>query len=338
MADLSALLQGEIGVLDFRQRSAYEARHIRHSLHISGLPGLLQRFSWLPPPKRDDNAGLALIVICSKEDEEELRKRLGRWNVVAVTIEGDEEFWKMAEKHGQVVYAGQQDVPALLFEPSAVVELAIKAFEAGKSPVCTVLDLGCGAARDIAWIIRQKSKVRWLATGLDNLHATLERAALLRDDMHLGDPESSHIESLVWAEATEQGTLQALQFGPTSKSKGVAIVSDGQDDSLESFAASSLPHKTYDLVLLVRFLPRPLLLNLPALSHKGTIIAISHFTTIKDEPDYPSPDSSKRFEAEDVTMLIEHWGLYQQWRLYDQVIHRAEDGRPLRSVLFQREE
>lgn len=337
MLDVDALSQDNVGIIDLRDKTAFEARHIRQSLHIAGIPGLVHRFSWLPPPKTADKAGLPLLAICSQKDEPELRRRLKRWNLIAVIDQDDESFWTRAEEQGRIVTPGQQqDEPAILFQPSAVVELAVQECEGGrKSSTCTVLDLGCGAARDIAWIVRRESKVTWLATGLDNLHATLQRATLLQEDLRLCKADGSRIERLVWAQATERGTLEALQIGATSKSKGVAIASSHQDDSLPSFAAAHLPHATFDLILLVRFLPRPLLRNLPSLSHAGTTIAISHFTTLKGEPDYPSPDSSKRFEARDAIVLLQQWG-EDKWRIQRQAIHRAEDGRPLLSVLFVR--
>lgn len=340
---MGSLLKGDkVGVIDLRRRESFDRKHIRHSLHIPGLQGLYSRFSWLPPPKRENRLGAAapLLAICYREDEKELRSLLSRWNVIKVIHADDDVFWNKAKQEDLVVKLSKEDEPTLLFEPSPLVELAVSACEKDQkhSSTYTVIDLGCGAGRDIAWIVR-KSKATWLATGLDNLYATIQRATLLRDDFNLGQEGKSRIESLVWAQATEIGTLEALQFGSNhSKSRGVKIdqlpVVNG-DSSLRAFASAHLPQTTYDLILLVRFFPRSLLFQLPQLSHNGTIIAISHFTTLAEETDYSSPDQSKRFEEQDVTKLLQHWGVHE-WRLLHHVIHRAEDGRPLQSVLFQK--
>lgn len=265
---------------------------------------------------------------------------LSRWNVVAWVGEDEDNdfFWADATKEGLVAH-GKEDDPSLLFEPSPLIDMAVRACEDSMvaTTSATVLDLGCGAARDIAWIVRRESRLTWLATGLDNLLATVQRAKLLWYDMRLNKPAKSHIEDIVWAQSTQKGTLQALQLGPESKTKGIPVTPSqkGDGSTLLNFAAQNLPHTTYDLILLIRFLPRPLLCNIPDLSHPGTIIAISHFTTLEEEPDYPSPDSSKRFEESDMVTLLASWG--QDWQLLSQVIHRAEDGRPIRSVLFRRQ-
>jgi SAM-dependent methyltransferase/rhodanese-related sulfurtransferase len=328
-----------VGVIDFRSAEDFAAQHIRHALHIDGINGLNSRFSWLPPPSRDpDSPGRKLVVICRGASRlEELQASLSRWNVVAWIFEEEDSrcFWIDAIDKGLVACKGEDDTPSLLFEPSPLIEMAIQACEdtiqTGKA-TATVLDLGCGAGRDLAYIVRRKSKQAWLGTGVDNLLATVERARLF-----VSDGTDSRIQNIVWAQASPKGTLQALQLGlnSQSKTKGVPIASArGSDDSLQAFAADHLPCTTFDLILLVRFLPRPLLLNLSQLSHAGTIVGISHFTTIEGEEDYPSPDASKRFEEKDVQMLLQEWG--PEWSLYDQVIHRAEDARPLRSVLLAR--
>ena len=339
MHPLLPLLDGNdcAGVVDVRLPSLFAARHIRHSLPIPGLVGLHSRFSWLPPPGSGADPGRRLLLICRREEEGALRSALKRWNVVGVVHDDDEQFWSEAAVHGLVVGEGA-DEPALLFEPSPLVPLAVQAWEAAAAEgatTATVLDLGCGAARDIAWIARRPSSIAWLATGVDNLAATVQRALLLRDEMGLGvggaGGRTSHIEDVVWAQASLQGTLQALECVPGTHAKGLAI---GGHDTLPAFAAAHLPHRTYDVILLIRFLPRPLLAHLPALAHDGTIVAISHFTTLDGEPDYASPDAAKRFEAADVAHLLEIWG--PSWRLFEQRIHRAEDGRPIRSVLLRR--
>ena len=374
------------GVIDFRPAALYRQRHIRASLHIEGPNGLRHRFSWLPPPvcgngsgNSNGSKGKPLIVLCQAGDELELRTLLERWNVIDVIVEGhdDEDFWSSAtagQARNLVVESHHHhddtndDVPALLFKPSPLIEAALQAVEAGKEQECcsssalaaaaaataTVLDLGCGAGRDLAWIVRREKEeknsgnnVRWLATGIDNLLAAVERARLLRDNYKLNKEIkssssacfSSYIECLLWAQAsTDTGSLQALHLSPTSKSRGITEKSNGHSTtSLSDFAAVHLPHLTYDLILFIRFLPLPLLQNITQLTHNKSIIAISHFTTLdvsSNEPDYPSPDRSKRFEETHINMLLEAWG--PVWQVVLHTIHRSEDGRPLRSVLFQR--
>ncbi|UZJ54573.1 hypothetical protein CBS101457_003893 [Exobasidium rhododendri] len=334
-----------VGVLDFRHLEQFRHRHIRKSLHIDGIEGLDCRYSWLPPPKSDSGApSKKLIVICENADEVKiLQESLHRWNVIAWICNdaSNENFWIDASDQDLVAKEGEEDAPALLFEPSPLIEIAVQACEGdmqeqNNKTSLTIVDLGCGAGRDLAWIVRRDSRFTWLATGVDNLLKTVQRAKLLCHDMRLTEGPHSRAEDIVWAQATMEGTLQALQLGSDSKTKGFPIPPShkGDDASLHSFANEFLPHSTFDLVLLIRFLPRPLLLNLPAITHAGSIIAISHFTTLKEEQEYLSPDAAKRFEESDVKTLLQSWGI--EWHVLRQIIHRAEDGRPIRSCLFQR--
>lgn len=329
-----------VGIIDLRDLDSFCKRHISQSLHIAGLEGLRHRFSWLPPPKTASKLGRELIVICRKDDRAELERLLNRWNVVGCVDGNDEHFWSDAAAFSEMelIMDGEtssDDIQPLLFEPSPILEPALQAVERGQSGresrELSILDLGMGAGRDLAWTVKRDSSFTWLATGIDNLLAVVERAGLLQRHYRLDQRNTSRIEKLIWAQATEDGCLQAMKLVNGSKSRGI---SDKLSDSLTHFATSHLPRQHYDLILFVRFYNKELIDKITALTHDKSIIAISHFTTMSSEADYASPDSSKRFEEDHIAEFLNCWG--QEWKVIYKTIDRSEDNRPLRSVLFQR--
>lgn len=373
-----------IGVLDLRRpsESAEQKVYIESALCIEeGLQGLKERFSWLPPrSKKQDGQesndryapGKNLIVLCNEDELPEVKVALEGWNVAGFITENDTMFWKETFKFGLAKTNTDKDsIPDLLFEPSQLARIVVEKFERSKeecenSPV-TLLDLGCGAGRDLAWIARNASS-GWRLTGIDNLYSIVRRARLLVKDMRLGTQESldkettknrSAIESVVWAQVSSEGSLQALKHtseGSTAN-HGIPISSFKENENvaqhLSVFARDHLPHRTFDILLFVRFFPVSLLHHLPALSHIGGWIAISHFTTITDADEqetgrimnpeqvdrtYSGPPIGKRFELDHIADLLDVWEkkLESEWTVIYHHIIPCEDGRPLRNVIFCR--
>ncbi|PWN36216.1 uncharacterized protein FA14DRAFT_161032 [Meira miltonrushii] len=372
-----------IGVLDLRKldQSEHNGR-IESALCIEdGLHGLKERFSWLPPRnKKQDGqdrlgtnaSGKSLVVLCNVDELQDVKVALEGWDVAGFITENDTLFWKEATKCGLVkINADNDDVPDLLFEPSQLARIVVEKLERSQeecetSPV-TLLDLGCGAGRDLAWIARNLSS-GWRLSGIDNLHSIVRRARLLVKDMKLGTEESkdeypsstrSAIESIVWAQVSSEGSLQALKHtieGSTAN-HGIPVSSCNEDESvaqrLSAFASEHLPHRTFDILFLVRFFPIALLHHLPTLSHIGGWIAISHFTTVTEADEhasgriinseqvnraYSGPPIGKRFELEHITELLENWKKVSntEWSVTFHHIIPCEDGRPLRNVIFCR--
>lgn len=368
-----------IGVLDLRKSSKLNDQNgcIESALCIEeGLVGLKERFSWLPPRiKKQDGqvqdrkhfSGKRLIVLCDVDEMQEGRATLDGWDIAGFITGNDTAFWQEASEKGLIkADTDYKQIPDLLFEPSQLARIVTEKFQRSEDKTenspATLLDLGCGAGRDLAWIARNTSS-KWRLTGIDNLYSIVRRARLLVKDMQLDIKESqsnrSAIESIVWAQVSSEGSLQALKHNTegSTANHGTPILAYKKDENvhqhLASFAKEHLPHNTFDILLLVRFFPTVLLHHLPALSHVGSWIAISHFTSITDADEgevgriinseqvhriYPGPPIEKRFELEHITDLLESWkkGSDTRWSVIYHHILPCEDGRPLRNVIFRR--
>lgn len=154
---------------------------------------------------------------------------------------------------------------------------------------------------------------QWLVTGVDNLEATIRRVRLLASDLRLNKshPTRSRIESIIWGQTTPEGNVEVFPGGGT------------------------MPHKTWDLILIVRFLPRGLLAKLDEWTHHGSLLALSHFVH-GPEHKYDSPPVMARLRPNEIEELISTRLEAQEWTIVSDVIDFTEDGRPLRSVIVQR--
>ncbi|KDN51366.1 hypothetical protein K437DRAFT_56713 [Tilletiaria anomala UBC 951] len=129
-----------------------------------------------------------------------------------------------------------------------------------------------------------------------------------------------------------------------------------------SSEAAARATATFDLLVLVRFLPRQLLLALPALTHVGSLVVVSHFFHVGDgmaaipkgvRADYENPPVDARIKSGDMLCLKHVWEqlpardhsstaraqaqeMQQQWDILEQVIEPIEDGRPVQSTIFRR--
>ena len=443
-------------ILDLRSHRAFARQHLKHSTHIlassptssslTGVQALDKRFSTSLPPRH-----VPFLLVCHRRDVQKLRENFGggRWNLLGLVVCSDDDeqetdddagtraFWDLARELNLVTSSSpssssatlqerlcsKEDRPLLLGQPAPAVIRAANLFQEHPTAAqLRVLDLGCGAGRDIAWLAYEHSHlhsalrssaeqhIRWLVSGIDNLRPALERAQILMQDFGLMAPSSDQTsnvqeafgqcEHLLWAEGTRDGKLSALSgpgrgpkkntakldaspVGPSTSSgkQPSAIPLDHswhqssheslleRFESLRAFAAQCLPPSnpsptrsdasTFDLLILVRFLPRQLLLCLPAFSHVGTHVVISHFfhadtnigeqlppTLGKVRWDFENPPKEARLKEGDVQGLRDVWSSFpadgqdlstlQEWDIVQQVIEPIEDGRPVQSTILRR--
>lgn len=199
--------------------------------------------------------------------------------------------------------------------------------------------------------------IHWRATGVDNLHKALGRAQLLFDDFGLsGSSESKNevktadggsyhthqsgsawrggLDGLLCGSATPEGDLIALPV-PVQGTKEAPAPSDVQGAHRHIKAPPSplkLPHEAYDLVILVRFLPRALLLRtVPRWVKPGGLVVLSHFVQVpvshanstegrhgmdmqasgeQDFEVYDSPPPAGRIQPGEIDALLASWNAH----------------------------
>lgn len=243
------------------------------------------------------------------------------------------------------------------------------------------LDLGCGAGRDLAWLAYRghmerahsppaESSPAWRVVGLDNVRPVLIRAQHLMDayglmlQAALTDDGRAGCEDLLWAQVSPRGSLLALRTAGTedtgSRNGKPFLVQDGEDVSGvllpqgSSAYALALPHghstapvTPFDLVILVRFLPRTFLWDRPETIHAlvrrgsnedenakrdGGFVLISHFVVPEEvkavslspaqcgsrpalRRTFDAPPEAARLQAGEIRKLIESWNAW--WAAQD---------------------
>ncbi len=323
-------------VLDLRPDAAFHREHLVESYHIAPVSELKSRYSYLPPRnvsflvladalQRDDVieafatiSSARIVLLCDGDVRDQGAAPPG-----GVQLRSSSSFFDSARQLGlvrsstghqqRIAADDKQDVPALLFRPSNAVRRTVLQLEAKPqvdSSPRRVLDLGCGAARDLAWILHgsrtrnaaASSRVAWTGVAIDNWKAALRRGEQLMDDLHL-DPSASQpqpatqsspiCEKLLWAKCTDLGELEPL----VGTGKGRSIRSAAEDADLwNEYVQVGLgpllpsgdgidkdnPQAQFDLILCVRFHPRALLPRLDRLVRPGGVILLSHFVTLSD--------------------------------------------------------
>lgn len=192
--------------LDLRSRAHFDAGHIRHAVCIEGLEALRTRFSTLPPRH------VPFLVVCHAHEAEQVCSAFvpkERWHIVGVIGVGDAhaltalhplayaslaDLIRLAASIDAWIEPPTPDIPHLLFTPAPVVSRVVhQLIESRGSDPVTLLDLGCGAGRDVtfALVLAQRTSTRrWYATCVDRWRAALERAAQLLADYALLDRKS----------------------------------------------------------------------------------------------------------------------------------------------------
>ncbi|PWN39743.1 hypothetical protein IE81DRAFT_368843 [Ceraceosorus guamensis] len=260
-----------------------------------------------------------------------LAAHLGLLTSTSADVQGDREAFNTIPRDAR----HRHDMPALMFQPSPVVERAMLAFADGDSvrigesdrdeaTVARALDLGCGGARDVAWVCEYASRVLtpgviWRIVGVDSLRKALLRAEMLLRDAgfapargildgptSLIDHASSSfagatgVDALVWARIAEQ-KIRAVRREESEQASPQALD-----------MAGTPPMGTFDLILLVRFLPPiDFLLGLHGWINVRGVLAISHFALLSSE-------EKQRLKTNSESVISEHLrsgpGAEDEWR------------------------
>lgn len=374
-------------VLDLRPTPSFAHAHIAHSTHVFPLHKLKDRYSSLPPRTvpflvlaQVDQADQVLEAFKASEAARVLFLDAGEsteQRTDALTCQGT-EFFRLVDEHHLLRHCNDDSIstridshddwPHLLFRPSpAVQRLMESSISHNRTEQARILDLGCGAGRDLAWILYQARRrllnSTWSGVGLDNWKAALSRASILLRDLDLlhSDKHGS-CEQLVWAKCTDDGFLEplvgtgkgkAVPFPPASEDEKHAVAMFDQAN-LSCLSAASKEtgtgSDTYDLVLSIRFYPRKLMPRLGKIVKPGGRILISHFTVVTADErdrlsqddgrlviDYDSPAVEGRLEPGEAEDLVALWSAQgQDWTVADHQLEPIEDGRVIRSVVLKR--
>lgn len=382
-------------VLDLRPDAFFHQAHLTNSYQIFPIAELKSRYSYLPP------RNVPFLVIADHEQRKKVAEAfssspsarllyLSEATTADLSEQGDvvdqEAFIGSAQRLGlvraskshqdRITAPGVEDAPRLLFRPSPAVRRTVLKLESScnASQSLRVLDLGCGAARDLAWILHgsrtRPGAPRWTGIGVDNWRAALNRAGLLMEDLYLDEPYGSdtpRCEAMLWAKCSDAGHLEPL----TGSGKGKPILSPSDDAELWQRyvalglrpilppAASSPKEKDsmqgqgFDLILSVRFHPRSLLPRLSPLVRTGGIVLLSHFVTLSPAErseaaeahpqatlDYDSPPHVGRIQPGEVQSLVETWNETVEegcrWIIAEEILEPIEDGRIIKSVALRK--
>ncbi|WFD29325.1 hypothetical protein MSPP1_000334 [Malassezia sp. CBS 17886] len=362
--------------VDLRATALFGKGHIAHAVHVSGLSSLRSRFSTLPA------RGVPFLVVCAAAevcDVADVFQPRERWHIIAVLgiAEGGEPrgepsphaptahaswtvprdafqawatqaaLWRTGGTRVLDRVHAAEDAPRLLFAPAPVVRRALDMWPSGaRRGAVRVLDLGCGAGRDVTYILahfreqacRRAEKVAppLHATLLDRWAAALGRAELLlRDNVLMGDDacDGARCEAILCCDVGEDGRLAV---------RGEAGAAP------QPLSRSTLASPAFDVVLVIRFWPWALLQTLPAIVAPGGIVVLSHFvheprrvenTVVADDArvfdPYLSPPAHARIQPGDVARLLDTWE--GPWSVLQDRIEPIEDGRPVQSVILRRE-
>ncbi|CDS82469.1 uncharacterized protein SPSC_03288 [Sporisorium scitamineum] len=387
-------------VLDVRPASAFHQAHLVGSYHISPISELRSRYSYLPPR----NVPFLVLADHAKYDESAeafssipsarliylVPEELASDSTASGCIASHQRFFDSAQRLGLLrssqshqeriasqADGGRDDVPELLFRPSNAVRRTVASLEAQRSQQSSlnVLDMGCGAARDLAWILHgsrtRTSSCSWTGVGVDNWIAALNRAQLLMDDLFLstssqrnthGSQSVPRCDKLLWAKCSDDGFLEPLVG--TGKGKAVQTAADepelwrlyhqlGVAPLLPSALTSNTEEAKFDLVLCVRFHPRALLPRLSQIVRAGGIVLLSHFVTLSEAQrieashanpeatiDYDSPPHPGRIQPGEIEDLVQIWNQAERaghsWNIDADVLEPIEGGRIIRSVALRK--
>ncbi|CBQ72254.1 conserved hypothetical protein [Sporisorium reilianum SRZ2] len=381
-------------VLDLRPASAFHQAHLFASYHISPISELKSRYSYLPP------RNVPFLVLADHAQHDEAAEAfssipsarltfLAQQDSAAVptssgSIVSHQRFFRCAHRSGLLrtsqshqhriesqAGASRDDVPQLLFRPSNAVRRTVTALEAdpkANGPL-NVLDMGCGAARDLAWILHgsrtRSASSTWTGVGVDNWKAALYRAELLMHDLYLSSDSQSipRCDKLLWAKCSDDGFLEPL--AGTGKGKSIQRAADhpelwrtchqlGLAPLLPAAnATNSQEAVKFDLILCIRFHPRALLSRLSHVVRAGGIVLLSHFVTLSDAQriaasqahpeaviDYDSPPHPGRIQPGEIEDLVQTWNRSEiaghRWIIDTDVLEPIEDGRIIRSVALRK--
>lgn len=364
--------------LDLRGTAAFCAGHLQRAVSVPGLEALKSRFSTLPPRdvpflvvcEAKDAPAIRRVFVPSERwdiigvmgldsdaddatppdprsprsppDDPDASASADPWPVVQIPY----ETWRAwAVDAGIWADSTTRDVPQLLFQPAAVVQRAVEHWlstMATAAPL-TLLDLGCGAGRDLTYALMHARQlgVVWRGTGVDRWRAALKRAALLAQDLGLTTAGAAQPACEAWVPSyiTDHGAVRPMDADPTATTAP-------PDLPVRTWAEQWLPHRQFDAVWVVRFWPRGLLPHLPELVAPGGLVVLSHFVQAPwpeniasgaVTTDYASPPSDARVQPHEMTRLCEQWTRdYGPWQVLEHTIEPIEDERPVESLILRR--
>lgn len=251
------------------------------------------------------------------------------WNVTYAVVP-DPGFWEVAEKLGlgtqtrntKPLFQACPPLQRIMSSLPPSGNSAIRLAQLGSDTIIgTVLDLGCGAGRDIVSLLRHK--VDWNAVGCDNWKGSLRRTERLAKDWAVYDRcELLNIDFDRRKDVSIKEKIQETRANITDK-----------DGSYNHTLHPKLGHDEYSLILSIRFFRRFLLPEVLSMLCIGGIFILHHFV----EGDYSHPPPIDRLELGEGKLLLEgcqHESLRVEW--IEDHVETIEDGRQVWTGIIRR--
>ncbi|OZJ06457.1 hypothetical protein BZG36_00615 [Bifiguratus adelaidae] len=325
LAWINASLPSRHLCLDLRSTTEHASRCITPSTNIPSTE-LHLRWSELPPKQTP------FAILLSRHETDALDAIQSRhWQVPWILYAEDDTIWTEAARQGRLQEGSSPLDPTLpprpwlLFQPSAYLSRHIQRIESASTGTWwKCLDIGCGAGRDLAWLLaRNHHQSRWRVTGMDNWTGSIQRTHQIVWGMHL----ESFVDGIVKARVRVDGTWHhtTTRQGTTEFFCNADIFSDANEGA-----------DRFQLVMMIRFMSRPLLKDLPLLLVPGGYLLISHFLHVEGHV-YETPKEEDRVKPGELAQTYRDY----EWNgikmvILDDVVEHTEDGRPLNSILCQR--
>ncbi|CAG8536601.1 3111_t:CDS:2, partial [Paraglomus brasilianum] len=257
-----------------------------------------------------------------------------------------------------------QPNPFLMSNVESVEQSLLKLGDHTGSFTLECLDIGCGSGRDTVWLCAIRNEVDWRVTAVDAWPGALERTRALAKGLGV-EKRVETVNAKVMADGDIRGISEGdnADYGDKSglnvKEVGIgrcidlsnndasvvrthdstpAIIANDILPNRPQFSSTptSLPFldRTYDLVLMIRFLSRELFPTIRRLVRPGGYVLISTFVNSPSHPLYSNPKSNKhRLELNELRGIFEKW---DDFDIVKDVIEVIEDGRPVNSFLARK--
>lgn len=328
--------------LDLRSKLEFKSCHLKSSTNIP-LSQLALRQAELPPKR------LLFAVIEPLHHQGCSSWLIERgWQIPWVFWEGHFNWKDLAASTQWVNDSNSDSKTWLLFQPSPFLEKNIDMIESSlpKDKLWyDCLDIGCGAGRDIGWLLSRQKK--WRASAFDALPGAMVRTETLVRNLDV----APYLDVLAQAKLMPDGRWKLIS-NAWWKNRKDNPDSDEIDEvakrlemaKLECPEKQVLPfHKFYtklapkkpskfDLILNIRFLSRPFLHEAPNLLNVGGYFLISHFVHDHNY-DYKHPKQSQRLEINEIRDLYRDT---KYMEVVQDLIEESEDGRPMNSILVRK--
>ncbi|KAL0089507.1 hypothetical protein J3Q64DRAFT_1728941 [Phycomyces blakesleeanus] len=311
--------------LDLRPRDEYQKKRIVPSTNIP-YDELRARGNELPPKQTP----FAVIEPSSSPECSQWLVDNG-WKCSWIFCEAEDALWETVLGDGY----GTTESPSgiwPLFRPSPLLSNHIQDIEASIVGKLQCLDVGCGAGRDIVWLLARNN--RWKVSAIDSLPACVEKTKAMGRAWNVSDRLTVTCAKVMangrWQSRTDN-TLQNDDMLMDRLERKKARLAPGIPvDSF--FAILPDPRPPFDLILTIRFLARSMLRQLPGLLKVGGYLAISQFVDHPDY-DYKQPSKEHRLSVNEISDLYMSIGCME---IIVDIIDEIEDGRPVNSVLLKR--